>query len=127
MLWRSSPPPSLSLCDLSRDINGHEGKVVRVNGELSLGALGAVLLIGSGERTPGSGERECGETAVVYFREEPKLIEEIKELNTTWMYKGGSAKAEVVISGRFGDRRSSCLNDSFVIEDAVLERSTLKE
>ena len=132
MLW--SPPPPFSLCDLSRDITIHEGKVVRVyegrivrvRGELSLSAWGDVHLLGSGERVPGSGERECGESAFVIFREEPKLIEEIRELNATWMYRGGSAKADVVLSGRFESPQSSCPNDSFIISDAVLESSTPK-
>ena len=127
VLWKTSPPPSLSLCDLPKNVADYEGRIVRVRGELSLGALGGVQLLGSGESVPGSGRRECYESAAVYFREEPKVIEEIKELSATWMYRGGSAKADVVLSGRFEGPQSSCPNASGSIRDAVLESATLKE
>ena len=126
-LWQTGPPPSLSLCDLSRSIAGYEGKRVRVRGELYLGHLGSVRLLGSAETAPGSGRRECAESAEVYFREEPELIGKIRELNGTWMHRGGSAKAEVVLSGRFEGPQDPCPNAGVVIRDAVLESASLQE
>ena len=112
-------PPLLRICDLSIDIARHDGKIVRVRGELSVGPLGAISL---------KGEGECGEDwAGVYFRENLKLIGEMMESDAAKAYKGGFAKANVVISGRFGDRKSSCPNDYVVIEDAVLESASLKD
>jgi len=126
LLWPTGPLPSLSLCDLSRNVSSYEGKVVRVRGELSVSAQGEVLL-GVGERVPGAGGRECGASAVVFFRDHPGLIDELKELNATWMYRGGSAKAGVVLSGRFEDRPDSCPSEeaSDIIRDAVLEQLSL--
>lgn len=104
----------LSLCSVSETAALYDGKVVRVRGELYVSPNGVIQLNGTG----------CGlrsnAWADVSFRENPKLVEEIRQLG------GGDnvAKAEVVLTGRFIDRKRSCFSAQFEISEANLESAS---
>ncbi|MCA1612869.1 MAG: hypothetical protein LC800_01700 [Acidobacteria bacterium] len=103
----------LSLCSLSENPASYDGKIVRVRGELYVSPNGMVQLNGI----------ECGLRSTgwadVKFKNSPQIADELRRLN-----EGDNvAKAEVVLSGKFEDRKRSCWTAQFEIGDADLERA----
>lgn len=108
---RSRP---LSLCSFSDNSASYDGKIAHVSGELYVSANGMVQLNGI----------ECGlrsnAWADVSFRENPKLIPELRQLSDADNF----AKADVVLIGRVVDRKRSCFSAQFEISEAELERAS---
>jgi hypothetical protein len=61
-----------------------------------------------------------GRTELIMCESRPKFIDELQRLSTN----GSFARAEVVVSGRVEDQKSSCPNDYVNIEEAILESSS---
>jgi hypothetical protein len=112
--WLSISPRPLPLCPVADHAALYDGKVVRVSGELYVSADGTATLNGP----------ECGlqgnAWADVYFTENPKLIEELRQSSAG----DDIAKAKVVLSGKFEEREHHCFSLRFKISEANLERAS---
>jgi hypothetical protein len=101
----------LSLCSLSENPAPYVENIIRMRGELYVNPNGMIQLNGI----------ECGlrssAWADVSFTENPKLIEDLRQLS------GGDnfAKADVVLTGKFTERKWHCFAARFEISDAHLE------
>ena len=112
--WLEIRHDPLSLCSISANPTNYDGKLVRVRGDLYVSRSGVIQLNGI----------ECGlrsnAWADVSFGTNPKLIEELRRLSDGNTF----GKAEVVLTGKFTDRKRSCFAAQFEISEANIERAS---